>query len=300
MPAPAALKLTLTIHGGTPRPIDAGPVVLVGSGRAADVRVPDSAIAPLHLRLERDGDRVIAVAAAPGVTVDGAVLPVDEPQAVGGRTLAIGPLTLAVRPTDAGTGVVHTDSLARELMRDLLGGGAPPAPELVVERGPGAGALRTLPAGSRIVVGRGADADWVILDPGLSRAHVGFAHREDGVYAWDAGAKNGATEGGVALPRGEPGRLLAEGARINLGDTVLRLRDPAAPALAERERDLAAARDGSTPAGPVATVTRDLRGPRAAAVTPAPAAAARRWTLMVTAAIAAVAIVLAIVVIASW
>ena len=292
----AAIKLTLVIHGGAPRAIEAGPVVLVGSGRGADVRVPDPAIAPLHLRLERAGDGVVALAAVVGVAVDGAPLAIDEPVAVAGRTITIGPLMVVAVPWQAASAPVATDSLARELMRDLLGGAAPPAPELVVERGPGAGALRPVPAGSRIVVGRGADADWVILDPELSRAHVGFAHREDGVYAWDAGGKNGAVVDGVALPRTEPGRLLAEGARIELGSTVLRLRDPAAPALAELERGLAAGR-GSSAQAAVATVTRDLRRPAAARP---PAAARARWPLLVTAVSAVAAVVLAVLVIATW
>lgn len=280
----AALRLTVTVGDAPPRAIDAGPVALVGSGRGADVRIPDSALAPLHLRLARDGDAVIALAAADGVEVDGRPLSLDEPVAVTGRRLTVGSVALVVVPWDAATPAVATDSLARALARELLTG-APP-PELVVERGPGAGALRPLPPGARLVIGRGSDADWIILDPELSRRHVTIAHKADGVYAWDAGAKNGATVGGVALPRGEPGRRLTPGERLELGATTLWLRDPATdPGLAP------------TAPGPggTATVTRDLRRPAAAA----PAPARRRWAV-VTAVIAAVAVTLAAIVLATW
>jgi pSer/pThr/pTyr-binding forkhead associated (FHA) protein len=300
MTTPPAIRLTLTVHGATPRPIAAGPLVLIGSGLAADVRVPDDALAPVHLRLERDGGRVVALAAAPGVTIDGDAIAPGESRPVDGQTIAVGRVTVVAVPAEA-AGAVNTDSLARELMRDLLGAAAPPPPELVVERGPNAGALRPLPAGARIVVGRGADADWVVLDPELSRAHLGVAHREDGVYAWDLGGKNRAVADGEPLPRGEPGRLLAEGARLTLGGTVLRLRDPAAAALAERERGLTATEAGGAVAAP--TLTRDLRGPaaRAAAASASTATGgARRWPLVVSAAIAVVAAVLAIVVLATW
>ena len=297
----SAIRITLTVDGKPPRRIEAGPVVLVGSGLGADVRVPDPALAPLQLRLERAGEQIVALAVADGITIDGERLVIDQPRAVTGRTIAMGRTQVVAAPWHAESPAVHTDSLARELMRDLLGAGAPPPPELVVERGPGAGQLRPLPAGARVVVGRGAEADWIILDPEVSRTHVGFAHREDGVYAWDAGAKNAAMVDDVALPRGEPGRLLAEGARIVLGATTLRLRDPAAPALAELERGLAAARAAGGQ-GAVATVTRDLRRPAPAAARSAPVPTTTRpwWPLVVTAAIALVAVALALVVIATW
>lgn len=297
MPPPGALKLTLTFAGGGPRAIEAGAVVLIGSGRGADVRIPDPAVAPLHLRLERAGDEVTALAAVAGVAVDGQPLAIDEPTAVAGRTITIGSWALVAAPCLTAR-AIHTDSLARELVRDLLGAAAPPAPELVVERGPSAGQLRPLPAGARIIVGRGGEADWVLLDPGLSRAHVGFTHRPGGVYAWDAGAKNGATIDGVALPDREPGRLVTEGTRLDLGATTLWLRDPAAPALAELERGLAAAR-ASAAQGAVVTETRAVHRPPPAVAAPTLAPAAR-WPLVVAATIAVVAAALAILVIVSW
>ena len=295
----SAIRITLTVEGSEPRLVAAGPVVRLGSGPEAEVRVPDLAVAPLHLRLERAGEQIVAMAAAAGVLVDGEPLAIDQARTVTGRTMVIGRTAIVAAPWHESP-AVHTDSLARELMRDLLGAGAPPPPELVVERGPGVGQLRPLPAGARVVVGRGPESGWIVLDPQMSRTHVGFAHRDDGVYAWDAGAKNAPMVDDVALPRGEPGRLLAEGALIVLGATTLRLRDPAAPALAVLERGLAAARAAGGQ-GAVATVTRDLRRPAAAARSaPVPTTPRPRWPLMVTAAIALVAVVLAVVVIATW
>ncbi len=288
------MKLTLTIHDGTPRVIEAGATVLIGSGRAADVRVPDSALAPLHLRLTCDGAAVTAWPTAAGVELDDRPLAVDEPALVTGHRLRVGPLVLVVVPWQVG-GPVATDSLARELARDLLGSNAPPPHELVVERGPGQGQLRPLPAGERVLVGRGAEATWIILDPALSRVHVGFCHRADGVYAWDAGARNGATVDGVALPTAEPGRVLAPDDRVILGDTTLWLRDPAALALAGLER-AAGARD---PAAGAATVTRDLPRPAPSTAAPSPPAP-RPWLLWIAASVAAVALGLAALVLATW
>ena len=101
-PPPAAIKLTLTIAGGAPRVIEAGPVALVGSGRGADVRIPDPALAPLHLRLARAGDGITALAAVAGVEVDGRPLAVDEPLEVAGRTVAIGAIALVAVPWQPG------------------------------------------------------------------------------------------------------------------------------------------------------------------------------------------------------
>lgn len=122
-----------------------------------------------------------------------------------------------------------TDSLAKRLMRDLLGAPAVPGPELIVEEGPAIGQRLSLPGpGARVVVGRGEGAGWVVLDPDLSRAHAAFDHRADGVYVCDLDSKNGTRVDGVAAPTQAPGVRIADGARITLGKTTLRFRVPIA------------------------------------------------------------------------
>jgi hypothetical protein len=245
----AGLKITLMVNRGTPRTVELGASALVGSGRAADLRVPDLALAPLHLRLLRDGDDVTAIALAPGVILDGAELAVDEVHVVTGHTLEVGPLTIVAEriETNALTSRGRTESLAREIVRDLMGGGATDelAPELVVETGPAAGQRLPLPQlDVRVVVGRGESATWVLLDPDLSRSHAGVERKSDGVWVHDLGSKNGTRVAGK-LVGGAPGVLLEDGAVIGLGDTQLRFIDPAAAMLAELEGRMAAASSGA-------------------------------------------------------
>jgi len=301
----AHLKVTLTIHGGTPRPIELGASALVGSGRAADVRIADPALAPVHLRLLRDGDGVVAIALAPGVLLDGDDLAVDELRPCAGRTIEIGPARLTAGPWDgeAGTGRDRTESLARELLRDLLGGESAEhpelAPELIVEDGPAAGQRLALPPPeARVVIGRGNTSTWVLLDPDLSRNHAMIERRFDGVWVTDLGSKNGTQVDGRPAPTLSPGVLLADGARITLGDTVVRYRDPAAAMLVELEGRL-----GAGAAQSVATVTRaGKRSAGHAAVVPAEddaAARAPRWPILAAALVAVVALVLLVALFAS-
>jgi S-DNA-T family DNA segregation ATPase FtsK/SpoIIIE len=146
----------------------------------------------------------------------------------------------------------RTESLARELVRGLLGAGA--APTLQLERGPAAGAARALPPPeSVLVIGRGDEAGWVILDEDLSRAHVEIRRGWDGVSLRDLGSKNGTRVDGARV--GPAGAPLHDGARIELGKVALVFRDPAerhlrgdsptaAPAPARSAPSLAAAAPG--------------------------------------------------------
>lgn len=274
--APRALRVTVTIGASPPRVLELASPVLCGSARAADVRIADGAVAPLMLRLTRDGDAVAAVAVAPGVSVDGQPLPVDRAVPVAGREVALGPARLVVAPWDQApaTDPARTDSLARRLMRDLLGNDEPPPPELVVEAGPAAGQRLVLPAvGAQVVIGRG-DSGWVVLDPDLSRAHAVVEHRADGVWIRDLDSKNGTRVNGVVAPTSGAGLVLADGAVVTLGKTTLRFRDPAAAALGGVEALLAAE-----------THTRRTEAGPAVAVPP-------RWPIIAAAVVAAAAFAL--------
>jgi pSer/pThr/pTyr-binding forkhead associated (FHA) protein len=274
-----AIRITVTIGAAPPRVLDLPSPVLCGSGRAADLRITDPSVAPLHLRLARVGDAVHAIAVSPGVHVDGLALGLDEPLPVTGRGLTLGPARLVAAPWDAAplADPTRTDSVARQLMRDLLGDQAPGPPELLVESGPAAGQRLVLPGvGAKVVIGRG-DTGWVVLDPDLSRAHAVVEQRADGAWLCDLGSKNGTRLGQREVPTEAPGLILSDGDRITLGGTTLRFRDPAAAALG-----------GATAMLMAETMTRDQAPPTTVAEPPL-------WPIVLAAVVAIAAGVVAVV-----
>jgi hypothetical protein len=118
----------------------------------------------------------------------------------------------------------RTESLARELVRALLGGDA--SPSLTIERGPHAGAKRVLPPPEgAVVIGRGDEAQWIVDDPDLSKLHLEIRRGWDGVRAVDLASKNGTRLDSRELPKG--GAELRDGMVLELGNLALRYRDPA-------------------------------------------------------------------------
>ncbi|MBA3819671.1 MAG: FHA domain-containing protein [Deltaproteobacteria bacterium] len=186
------------------------PVIVIGSGTQASIRLPAVAARDEHVRIEgshwREGE--------------------TRGEVGDGHVFAIGNYRVRVEPAPAGAPASppqRTESLARELMRGLLGTSAEPV--LMIERGPGAGGRRTLaPPDSMLVIGRGDDADWVILDEDLSRTHAEIRRGWDGVWLRDLASKNGTQLDGQRVT-GEV--ALQDGARIALGELVLRFTDPA-------------------------------------------------------------------------
>jgi hypothetical protein len=217
-------RFEVTELGRDPLPsIDLGDdVVVIGSGASARVRLPAQAAREAHVRI--DGSKWIAIAE---VGVDGKPRAAGDGGAIGdGVVFELGSYRVRVAPAPrdvAASPPQRTESLARELMRGLLGAGAAPTFELA--RGPGAGAKRELPPPEvKLVVGRGDEADWIILDEDLSREHAEIRRGWDGVTIRDLDSKNG------TLVDGEPIDAAAElhdGARIELGNVVLVFRDPA-------------------------------------------------------------------------
>jgi hypothetical protein len=207
------VRVEVSEAGRAPLPaIDVDEPVVIGSGASARVRLPAASGARAeHVRIAggrwRDGDR-------DGELGDGA-------------TFEIGDYRVRVAPAPAGAVAAppqRTESLARELLRGLLGDGG--APTLVVERGPIAGASRALaPPESTLVIGRGDEAGWVIDDGDLSRAHSEIRRGWDGTRVVDLGSKNGTTVDGARVGAG--GAELHDGAVIALGNVALVFRDPA-------------------------------------------------------------------------
>jgi predicted component of type VI protein secretion system len=206
------LRFEIREDGGEPLPpIDlADAEIVIGSAPDAKIRLPASAAKPEHVRVR---------AAEVG----------------DGKTFEIGRYRVRVAPAPAGAAAAspqRTESLARELVRGLLGAGA--APSLEVETGPRAGARRSLaPPESRLVIGRGDEAGWIIDDEDLSRAHAEVRRGWDGAWLRDLGSKNGTRVDGAAVGGGDEdgdgdGAVeLRDGAVIELGKVRVRFRDPA-------------------------------------------------------------------------
>lgn len=74
-----------------------------------------------------------------------------------------------------------------------------------------------------LVIGRGAEADLRISDPGVSRTHLDIVIEDDRVYAVDMGSTNGILVDGRKVERAE----LRDGSTIKIGHTemVLRVED---------------------------------------------------------------------------
>ena len=205
-------------------------IVVIGSAPHARIRLP--AGSPEHVHIAgtrwRTADRA-------GDIADGV-------------TLEVGGYRVRITPAPAGTAPAppqRTESLARELMRNLLGDGA--APVLELTSGPGAPSSRPLaPPESSLVIGRGDEASWIILDEDLSRAHAEIRRGWDGTRIIDLGSKNGTRVDGTRVSEAP----LHDGARIELGNVAFLFRDPAdrrlrperppAPAPAPRRRTSAA------------------------------------------------------------
>jgi hypothetical protein len=205
-------------RGRAPLPaIDlAGDVIVIGSGPSAGVRLPAEAARAVHVRVE--GARWIAIADA---IVDGTARPAGDAGELGdATTFAIGAYDVRIERSPAGATVAspqRTESLARELVRGMLGGDAAP----VLRRGTHDRPLA--PPDSTLVIGRGDEADWVILDGDLSREHAAVKRSWDGVTIRDLGSKNGTRVDGKRIEEA----TLHDGARIELGTVVLEFRDPA-------------------------------------------------------------------------
>jgi predicted component of type VI protein secretion system len=201
---------------------------VIGSASTARIRLPASAARAEH------------------VVIDGATWrTADGSGALGDRhTFQIGNYRVHVAPAPAGsvpTPPQRTESLARELVRGLLG--VDGAPSLTVERGVLTGAKRTLPPPeASLVIGRGDDAQWIIDDPDLSKRHLEIRRSWDGVRAIDLDSKNGTRLDAAPLREAE----LRDGSLLELGAIALRYRDPA-------ERHLGAAEVATSPAEPTRT-----------------------------------------------
>lgn len=258
-----------------PVDVDDDPVV-IGSGPEARIRITAVAARPAHVRIAQHRWTALA-----RLVIDGTQREAGEAgELTEAATFELDRYRVQVSPSPPGAVAAtpqRTESLARELVRSLLGSGS--APFFEIERGPTIGAKRILaPPESSVVIGRGDEATWVILDPDLSRAHAEVRRGWDGITICDLQSKNGTRVDGAITdtPVG-----LRHGAIVELGKVVLRFRDPAESHL---RAEAATPTDTVAPPMPVAPV---------APVTPAAAVAPRPspWPFMIAATIAALAVV---------
>lgn len=198
------LRVVVREDGREPLPpVDIEGDFTIGGGADARVRLPAGEIA--------------------GARVQVRAVDVGEPE-----TFVLGRYRVEVGPSPAGaiaTPPQRTESLARELLRDVLG--TKGAPSLTIEHGTHAGATRMLaPPESALVIGRGDEAGWVLDDDGLSRTHVEVRRGWDGLRVVDLGSKNGTRVDGVRLAEGQ-GVTIADGTVIEIGGIRMRVKDPA-------------------------------------------------------------------------
>ncbi len=218
--------------------------VVIGSAASARIRLPVHAARDAHVRIA--GMRWSALADVRVIRADATQVGVrrvadarpdgGEPgvlhcagetgDVTGGVTFQLGEYRVRVTAAPAGSAAAppeRTESLARELVRGLLGSGA--APVLEVERGPVPGVKRALPPPDvTLVIGRGEEAGWIVLDEDLSRAHAELHRGWDGVTIRDLDSKNGTKVDGARITTRT---VLHDGALIELGKVALRFRDPA-------------------------------------------------------------------------
>ncbi|HEY4178375.1 MAG TPA: FHA domain-containing protein [Kofleriaceae bacterium] len=245
------LEVTELGQGALPA-VDLGGRIIIGSGIDAQLRLPATACRGEHVVLEKGTWKAFV-----DLTVDDATVRAGSTGPIGdGVTLSFGAYRVRVVPAPPGTvpsPPQRTESLARELVRGLLGVDA--APVVTIERGPGAGAKRTMPPPeSVVVIGRGDEATWPIADADLSRAHVELRRGWDGTTVADLGSKNGTRVDGVKIATAT---LLYDGALVEIGNVALRYRDPA-----ERHLRLPASASGSmhpAPAGASTDIAPSVR-----------------------------------------
>jgi pSer/pThr/pTyr-binding forkhead associated (FHA) protein len=223
--------------------------ILIGRGAGADVRLPHASVSTRHATIEQRAGRYVIVdhGTTNGTHVQGARIVPERPKPLrDGDRIDVGAFVLSWKegmPVSSSATAERTASLARRLLRGVLGAAAPEGPRVVIVNGEAEG--RTLaipPPPATLVIGRSETCDLPLPDADASREHVELVVDLDGVIARDRGSKNGL----LVNDRRVDGKRLVDRDELQIGGTLILFEDPAEPALRAAE----AAEDVALPAPP--------------------------------------------------
>ena len=214
--------------------------ILIGRGEVCDVRLPHPYVSFHHATVQRgpSGFELVDQGSANGTWVRGRRVHAGETiRLQSGDRLALPGFLIDVKFGPGGTveRSAAPEAIGREiylsLLRPELG---EQRPRLEVDAGPLAGRMLTLePRDEPYIIGRDPTCDWEVPDREASREHVAVACDGASVRVIDRGSKNGVRINGKVVREA----LLADGDSIEVGRTVLLLRDPRGALLRRLSRD---------------------------------------------------------------
>jgi pSer/pThr/pTyr-binding forkhead associated (FHA) protein len=216
--------------------------IVLGRGAGCDVRLPDPSVSVRHASLRAQGADFVLVdeGSSNGTFVgDVRVAPRTSRIIRSGEHARLGRVWIEVRVDHSPITrdlAVATRDLALALVAEALDAvGADPTMQVVVVEGADQGAVLALTEEDRAyVTGRAAACDLPLADEDASREHTQFVRRGSTVFLRDLKAKNGTWLGEARVPddREVPWRPTQ---MVQLGRTVLALREPISEALARIE-----------------------------------------------------------------
>ncbi|HLT29286.1 MAG TPA: FHA domain-containing protein [Myxococcaceae bacterium] len=158
--------------------------------------------------------------------VDGLPFPAGRPREllVGERVELPADVTLQIAP-EASPIQASTRALFLHMLGASLSPPSPHLPQLICVAGQDRGRRFTL-EGDSLQLGRGVDAELRLKDRSVSRLHAQLVRDEGCWWVEDLGGPNGVWTDGLPAPGRTP---LYDGSLLELGRTLLRLRDPSRP-----------------------------------------------------------------------
>ncbi len=263
-------------HGSETRlTFDGTQRIVLGRGAGCDVRLPDPSVSVRHASLRAQGADFVLVdeGSSNGTFVgDVRVAPRTSRIIRSGEHARLGRIWVEVRVDHSPITrdlAVATRDLALAFVAEALDAiGTDTTTQIVVVEGPDQGAVLVLAEeGRAYVTGRAAECDLPLADPDASREHTEFVRRGATVFVRDRRAKNGTWLGESRVPDDHevawrPTQM------VQLGRTVLALREPITEALARIE----GAPDEPMPAGEPLAPPPGEQPPRVDETAPASAA----------------------------
>src|SRR5690606_2755100 len=160
----------------------------IGRGAGADVRLPHTSVSTRHATIEQRGGRYVIIdhGSTNGTRVQGSrLVPERAKPPRDDDRIEVGTFVLTWKEGGAGAvsaNAERTASLARRLLREVLGASQPASARLVVIHGPDEGATLELPAPpAHLVIGRAESCALMLRDADVSREHVDLVVDLDGV-----------------------------------------------------------------------------------------------------------------------